>query len=51
MAHELAGSFQEAVGIGNLSATKETDIHVSAEGVDVAEGRITYARGWMAIVQ
>src|SRR5207253_11004471 len=51
MAHELASAFQQALGIGNLGATKEPDINVSFEGIDIGECRITYARGRMAIMQ
>jgi hypothetical protein len=32
MAHELAGAFQKASGIGNLGASKEPNIDVSFEG-------------------
>src|SRR5437660_7503477 len=51
MAHELASAFQQALGIGNLGATKEPDIDVSSERIDIRECRITYARGRMAIMQ
>ena len=51
MAHELASAFQQALRIGNLGATKEPDIDVSLEGIDIGECRITYTRGRMAIVQ
>jgi len=51
MAHELAGPFQQAPRIGNLGAAKEPDIDVVFEGIDVAECRITYTRGRMAVMQ
>src|SRR5688572_21754216 len=51
MAHEFSSAFQQPLGIGNLGPTKETDIDVCFEGIDVGECRITYTRGWMAIMQ
>ena len=51
MAHELARAFQQALGISKLGATKKPDIDVGFEGIDIGEGRITYARGRMAIMQ
>src|SRR5262245_66650077 len=51
MAHELAGAFQQALGISKLGATKEPDIDVGFEGIDIGERRITYTRGRMAIRQ
>jgi len=51
MAHELSSAFQQTLGVGNLGPTKEPDIDVSFEGIDVGESRITYTRGWMAIMQ
>ena len=51
MAHELASSFQQALGIGNLGAAKEPDVDVSFEGIDIAECCITDARGRMAVMQ
>jgi hypothetical protein len=50
MAHELASALQQVLGIRNLGATKETDIDVSFEGIDVGECRVTYTRGRMAIM-
>jgi hypothetical protein len=41
MAHKLAGAFQNTFRVGNLSATKESDIHVSLKGIDVSECRVT----------
>ena len=37
--------------IGNLGATKEPDIDVSFEGIDIGECRISYTRGRMAVMQ
>src|SRR5262245_56963270 len=45
MAHELAGAFQQVLGIGNLGSAKEPDIDVSFEGIDIGECRVTYTRG------
>ena len=41
MAHELAGAYQQALGIGNLGATKEPDIDVSFEGIDIGADSYT----------
>ena len=51
MAHELASALQNTMGIGNLGATKEPDIDVSFEYVDIAECRIIYARRRMTVMQ
>ena len=51
MTHELASAFQKAVWIGNLRATKEPDIDVSFEGIDIGECRIAYTRGRMTVMQ
>ena len=51
MAHELASAFQQTRGIGNLRATKESDINVSFERIDIAECRISHTRSRMAIMQ
>src|SRR5262245_59731635 len=51
MAHELAGAFQQSLGIGDLSAAKEPDIDVRPERIDIGERRITHTRGRMAIMQ
>ena len=40
-------AFQQALRISNLGATKEPNIDMSFEGIDIAECRITYARGRM----
>jgi len=51
MTHELASAFQQAVWIGQLGATKKSDIDVSSEGVDIGECRVSYAGGRMAVMQ
>jgi hypothetical protein len=51
MSHEFASAFQKAIRIGKLGATKESNIDMGFEGIDVAECRITYARGRMAVMQ
>jgi len=51
MAHEPSSAFQQALRIGNLGATKEPDIDVSFEGIDISECRITYTDGRMPIMQ
>jgi hypothetical protein len=49
--HEPAGAFQQSVCIGELGTTKEPDIHVIPERIDVAECGISNARRWMTVVQ
>ena len=51
MAHKLAGTFQNTFRVGNLSASKESDIHVSLKGVDVSKCRVSDACRRMTIVQ
>ena len=51
MTHEPAGAFQHARGIGDLGATKEPDIDMRLEDVDVGKCCVTYTGRWMAIVQ
>jgi|SRR6516164_10003349 len=51
MAHELASALQNTMGISNLSATKEPDIDVRFEYVDIAKCRIIYARSRMTVMQ
>lgn len=51
MAHELTGALQQALWIGDLGTAKESDIDMMAEGIDIAECRVTDARGGMAVVQ
>ena len=50
MAHELAGTFQEALWISEFGAVKEPDVDVGSEGVDVGECRVPYAGGRVAVV-
>src|SRR5262245_17423065 len=49
MAHEFAGAFEQAVGIGKLGAAEEADVDVSREGIDIPESRVTYTGRRMAI--
>jgi hypothetical protein len=49
--HSLARAFQKPSRIVERGPVEEADIHMSAEGVDVAERRVSYARCGMAIVQ
>ena len=51
MAHELASALQNTMRISNLSATKEPDIDVRFEYVDIAKCRIIYARSRMTVMQ
>lgn len=51
MAHKPASAFQQAVPIGDFSASKEPDIDVSSEGVDVGKCRVSDACGGMAVMQ
>ena len=51
MAHEPARAFQQAFRIVYLGATKETDVDVIPESIDVAKCRITNARSGMAVMQ
>jgi len=51
MAHELAGAFQQALGIRNLSATKKSDVNVSFESIHISESRVAHTCGRMAIMQ
>jgi hypothetical protein len=51
MAHKLARAFQEARWIGQLSASKESDIHVSFKGIDVSKCRVSDTCRRMTIVQ
>ncbi len=51
MTHKLASAFQQALRISNLGATKEPDIDMSFEGIDIGECRITYTRCRVAIMQ
>jgi hypothetical protein len=49
--HALSGAFKKAGGVVEICPEEEADIHMGAEGVDVAEGGIVHARGGMAVVQ
>jgi len=49
--HEPAGAFEQALGIRQLGAAKEADIHVIPERIDVTECGICDARRRMAVMQ
>src|SRR5262249_32487437 len=49
--HVSAGPFEKPSGIGDLGAAEEPHGDMIAEGIDVAEGRIAYASGRMAVMQ
>jgi hypothetical protein len=49
--HKLACAFQQTLRIGNFGTSKEPNIYVSFEGVDVPECRVSYTRRRMAIMQ
>src|SRR6266852_5126318 len=49
--HKLACAFQQTLRIGNCGTSKEPDIHMVFEGVDVSECRVSYTRRRMAIMQ
>jgi hypothetical protein len=51
VAHELSGAYQQAVRVVDLGSAKEADIDVSCERIDIAKGRIAYARSRVAIMQ
>src|SRR5436190_6631915 len=51
MAHELAGALQQAGGIRERCAVKETHVYVRSEYIDVAEGRICQTCNRTAIMQ
>ncbi len=51
MTHELACPFQQTLRIGNFGTSKEPNIYVSFEGVDVPECRVSYTRRRMPIMQ
>jgi hypothetical protein len=50
MTHKLSSAFQQALRTSNLVATKETDIDMSFEGIDINECRITYARSRVTVM-
>src|SRR5688572_33487859 len=51
VAHKLAGPFQNTFCVGNLCASKESDIHMTPKGIDVSKCRVTDACRRMTIVQ
>src|SRR3974390_2493862 len=51
MTHKLASAFQQAFRISNLGTSKEPNIHVSFECVDVCKRRVSHTRRRMAIMQ
>ena len=51
MAHKLAGTFQNTFRVGNLSASKESDIHVSLKNIDVSKCSVSDASRRMTVVQ
>lgn len=51
MPHAFAGSLQKAGRIVERRPVEEADIHMSTEGIDVAERRVSHARRGMAVVQ
>src|SRR6516165_2381802 len=51
MTHKLAITLQQTMRIGNLSATKEPNIHVSREHIYVAERRIIHTGSRMTVMQ
>lgn len=51
MAHKLARAFQNALRVGNLSASKESDIYVILKDIDVSKRRVGDACRRMTIVQ
>ena len=50
VAHKLSSAFQQAIRIGNLGTTKEPDIDVGSEGINVGKCRIPYTCGRLAIM-
>lgn len=51
VAHKFAGPFQQSRWVGEISTSKEADVHVSRERIHVTESRVTAARGRMPVVQ
>src|SRR6266705_920107 len=51
MAHELAGTLQQAGRIRELYAVKEPNVYVRSEYIDVAEGRISQTCNRTAVMQ
>jgi hypothetical protein len=51
VAHKPTRAHQQALGIGNLGASEESNINVGFENIDVGEGRVGNARRRMSIMQ
>ena len=51
MTHEFAAAFQQALGIRHRRTTKESDIDMSCERIDIGECRIADTGGRMTVVQ
>ncbi len=51
MAHELAGALQQAGGVRQRRALKETYVYVRREYVDIAEGRISQTGDRTTVMQ
>jgi hypothetical protein len=51
MAHELAGTLQQAGRIRQRCALKEAYVYVGSEYIDVAEGYIAQTCDWTAVMQ
>src|SRR4029077_16692298 len=51
MAHEFAGTLQQAGRIGQGCAVKETHVNVQMEYIDVAKGRISQTCNRAAVIQ
>ena len=50
MAHELAGAFEQVIGIGELGTPEQPDGHVRGEGIHVSKCRVTDACGRLVVV-
>ena len=48
MAHEFAGTLQQAAWIRQICAEKKAYIDMACEGIDVAECRFANTRSWVA---
>ena len=51
MSHELAGAFQETLWVGDLGSTKESNVDVIFERIDITESGVADTRSRMAIMQ
>jgi hypothetical protein len=51
MTHELAGALQQASGIRQGCAVKETNVYVRGEYIHIAEGRISQTHNRTAVMQ